>query len=134
LLTHIREQACVVLSLDPTYPIDQGQPLKELGLDSLMAVELRNILGNSLQTALPATLLFDYPTLEALTDYLAKDVLSLEVGGKQELPPETPAAAQAERSQAAAIAELEKLSDDEAEALLLAELVSVKGKRDGGHC
>jgi acyl transferase domain-containing protein/acyl carrier protein len=128
LLTHIREQACAVLSLDPTHPIEQGQPLKELGLDSLMAVELRNTLGNSLQTPLPATLLFDYPTLEALTDYLAKDVLSLEVGGKTELPPGTPAEAQAERSQAAAIADLEKISDDEAEALLLAELTSVKGK------
>ena len=47
-------------------------PLKEIGLDSLMAVELRNALTRSLGQPLPATLLFDHPTLDALAAHLAQ--------------------------------------------------------------
>jgi acyl transferase domain-containing protein/NADPH:quinone reductase-like Zn-dependent oxidoreductase/NAD(P)-dependent dehydrogenase (short-subunit alcohol dehydrogenase family)/SAM-dependent methyltransferase len=76
LLEYVREQAIKVLSLDPTQPIDPKLPLTSLGLDSLMAVELRNLLGSglSLTRNFPATLVFDYPTLAALTGYLAKEV------------------------------------------------------------
>jgi hypothetical protein len=41
-----------------------------MGLDSLMAVELRNHLGAALGTELPATLLFEHPTVTALVDHL----------------------------------------------------------------
>src|SRR4029079_1569202 len=50
------------------------QPLQELGLDSLMAVELRNALSEVLGQTLPATLMFDYPTVEVLSGYLSRHV------------------------------------------------------------
>ena len=41
-----------------------------------MAIELKNRLAANLELTLYATLLFDYPTIEALTDYLASQLLS----------------------------------------------------------
>jgi myxalamid-type polyketide synthase MxaB len=43
-----------------------------------MAVELKNIIESSLGCSVRSTVLFDYPTLEALVNYLQNDVLSLE--------------------------------------------------------
>ena len=85
-------------------------PLKDLGLYSLMAVELRNHLARFGGVALPATLAFDHPTLEALADRLSA-VWSLEAGA-------TPAAA----PKASVEDDLEGLTDEDVETLLAAEL------------
>jgi len=62
--------AASALGLDAGEVPERRRPLSEYGLDSLMAVELRNSLSSRLGRALPATLLFDYSTIEALVDYL----------------------------------------------------------------
>ncbi len=43
----------------------------QFGMDSLMSVTLQRSLSESLGEVLPASVVFDYPTVEALTDYLA---------------------------------------------------------------
>jgi hypothetical protein len=121
LMAHVRDQAMKVLGLNPSHPLDPRRPLNELGLDSLMAVELRNALGAGLHRAWPATLLFDHPTLEALVDFLAEELLTIEP------PPEPKSGGGGVLAQA--VVELEKLSEDEAEALLLQELASSKRGR-----
>jgi acyl carrier protein len=67
-----------VLSLSNADAVPADSPLKELGLDSLMAVEVRNALGKRAGAILPATLVFNYPTPAAITDYLLEKVLKLE--------------------------------------------------------
>jgi hypothetical protein len=122
LMNHIREQAAIVMGLPASVLSDPRQPLNVMGLDSLMAVELRNALGQSTGELLPTTLIFDYPSLDALTDHILNDVLRL--GDTVTRP------AQAARpSEADQRGEVASLSDDEAEALLLEELTKQKKKR-----
>ncbi len=80
LLHYVEAQAMKVLSMEASQTIHEKQPLTDIGLDSLMAVELRNLLGAglSLPRALPATLVFDYPTTAAMASYLAKELFGAE--------------------------------------------------------
>jgi acyl transferase domain-containing protein len=71
----VREQTLLVLGMDSESVLNPCKPLGELGLDSLLAVELRNALSHGAGVSLPATLLFDYPTLEAVTGYLLAEVI-----------------------------------------------------------
>ncbi len=69
-LEHIKTQVAKVLGFnDPEY-IDIEENFGDLGMDSLMAVELKNQLQASLDTNIPLSLTFDYPTVESLSNYL----------------------------------------------------------------
>ncbi len=120
LMAHVRRQAARVLGFEAGDAIDARQPLAELGLDSLMAVEFRNLLGASvtLERALPATLLFDHPTLEALVDYLAARIPGVEPQTKA-----TPVAVGVERP-GDALDRIEQLSDQDVQRLLKQRLGS----------
>ena len=54
--------------------VSMEQPLMEAGLDSLGAVELRNTISNQFSIELPATVMFDYPSISALAGYIINQV------------------------------------------------------------
>ncbi|HEY4975619.1 MAG TPA: type I polyketide synthase, partial [Steroidobacteraceae bacterium] len=70
-------EIAAVLALPGASSVQADQPLKDLGMDSLMAVELRNRLSGQVGTKLPTTLAFDYPTARAMARLLLE---KLELG------------------------------------------------------
>ncbi|WP_071592440.1 beta-ketoacyl reductase [Kamptonema formosum] len=76
LQAHVREQVALVLGIDAnTLLAKQEVGFFTLGMDSLASVELRNRLQASLGCSLSSTLALDYPTQQALVNYLADELL-----------------------------------------------------------
>jgi len=107
----------------PTFSLDAQQGLRDVGLDSLLALELRNRLQSAVESPLPATLAFDFPTVADLARHLAQNVLLLELTAPSDHP------ASDESARQTALDEIDELSDEMAEALLNAELSGVRGDR-----
>ncbi|MGW2369296.1 type I polyketide synthase, partial [Streptomyces sp. NPDC001667] len=78
LLDLVRNQVATTLGYDAPEAVDAGQTFKELGFDSLGAVEFRNRLNTITGLRLPTTLLFDYPTPAVLARHLRASLLGVE--------------------------------------------------------
>ena len=111
----VRAAAAQVMRLGPAQPSDDQQGLFEMGMDSLMSVELKTKLEAVAGHPLPSTLTFNYPSVAALTDYLLTDLT---------LGRNTPLEA-AERTAPAVESEPDDLSEDELAARLAAKLAQL---------
>jgi NAD(P)-dependent dehydrogenase (short-subunit alcohol dehydrogenase family)/acyl carrier protein len=75
LMDFLSQAIARTLKLGPGFVIEPQQKLFELGLDSIMAIEMKNRLERSLGRSFSATLLFLHPTVEGLADHLLKEVI-----------------------------------------------------------
>lgn len=110
LVAHVQALAAELLGFDDPTIVDPDQPVRELGFDSVQAVELADRLSQDLGWELPTTVLFDHPTATALAAW----VLSEEAATASTAGPSadaTPAAAASP-----------EVAEDDLEAALLAEL------------
>lgn len=126
LISHIQREVARVLGLDPVQAIDLHQGLFEMGLDSLMSVELKSRLETCIAQSLPSTLIFNYPTIADLAHYLdtvlkpAPTELSKEPPLVQPLPAKNELSLASENG--AAQSDSDDLSEDELATLLLKKL------------
>ncbi|MFJ1969685.1 SDR family NAD(P)-dependent oxidoreductase [Streptomyces sp. NPDC087903] len=77
-LALIREEAAHALGLRSADSVPADQPLRDLGMDSVTAVDLRNRIGTRVGAKLPATLVFDHPTPARLATYLLATTLATD--------------------------------------------------------
>ncbi|AQS67524.1 type I polyketide synthase [Streptomyces pactum] len=75
LLQLVRSHAATVLGHSDAEAVGSTAPFRELGFDSLTAVEFRNRLTGAVGFRLPVTVVFDHPTPGALADFLAAELL-----------------------------------------------------------
>jgi NADPH:quinone reductase-like Zn-dependent oxidoreductase/acyl carrier protein len=117
LAEYLREQLGRVLRLRPA-DIDRTRTFRALGVDSLMGLELRNRLEAGLGLVLPVTLIWAYPSVQALAEHLVAKLCPESASGMR-----TEASAQADELAAG----LQQLSDEE---LLLAAGAALAGQAD----
>jgi len=75
LVDEIRRLVADVLGHDGPDAVDPDKPYTDLGMDSLMAVQLRARLSRRLDVTVPSTVAFDYPSIERTADHLVEERL-----------------------------------------------------------
>jgi acyl carrier protein len=101
LIAHVTGAVAAVLKLDAGRSIDAREGFFDLGMDSLMAVELKTRLECLFGAPLPSTLTFNYPNIEALAGFLDVELFA----GREAPAAETEAAPSARASAGAAVAD-----------------------------
>ena len=75
LKTYLKTEVANVLNRKDYQSLNEEQGFAEMGMDSLMAVELKNRLETNLNFSLPSTLAFEFPNISSLTQYIGSSKL-----------------------------------------------------------
>jgi acyl transferase domain-containing protein/acyl carrier protein/SAM-dependent methyltransferase/NAD(P)-dependent dehydrogenase (short-subunit alcohol dehydrogenase family) len=118
--TLVAKETRYILGLTTDDRLDPDRGFFELGMDSLMSVQLKARLEQAVGRVLPATLTFTYPTVHNLSDFIANQVLNLPGAAALEAP------LRFEGPKAEPEDALADLSEEDIKDLLSAELSSLK--------
>jgi phthiocerol/phenolphthiocerol synthesis type-I polyketide synthase D len=121
MLAHIQQHAMAVMRLDSRDAVDWRRGLFDIGMDSLMALELKNRLQASLGLSIPSTLAFTYPDVHAISGYLVQRMFP-------EAAPATAATqadAEIEQRVQVATTQIQDLDESEMESLLARKVESL---------
>jgi acyl transferase domain-containing protein/aryl carrier-like protein len=124
--TLLRDEAARVLGL-PRDQVDVRRGLFEMGMDSLMSVDLKSRLQKATGLKLPTTLTFNYPTIAALCGYLLDELSPSAAASVPAAPaPVTRAATSIDPNGSTAPTEVDDLSEDELANLLAEKLAEIQ--------
>ncbi len=98
LIAFIQKQLATVMGIVDSDQIDPGEPLFNLGLDSLMALELMVLLEKNLGIKLTESLVFEYPTIEALSGYFMQELFRDDGSSATSIPTESLSSHQVEQA------------------------------------
>jgi len=112
MLTHLRSLVVQVMGFEPSHVIDVRRGFFEMGMDSLMIVDLKNRIQFSLGLTVPSTVIFDYATTDALAEYLTNQLLKTHSNG-DETTTEAVAVADESNQITKLLNEMKGLSNDE---------------------
>jgi acyl transferase domain-containing protein/acyl carrier protein len=122
LLELVRSEVARVMGHSTLQTVDPKRAFRELGFDSLMAVELNNRLTTATGLKLPPTLVFDYPTPNAVVEHLTVELTNDGV----------PAGASLDRELAGLERALASLEDGEERKRAMERLNTILAGMDGG--
>ncbi|AKT38856.1 type I polyketide synthase [Chondromyces crocatus] len=109
-------EAVKAIGLEPSSPLDARTSLHDFGLNSMIALDLTRTLSARIGRTLPASLLFNHPTVEAIGSFLADEVLHLVQRGPSSEAHSSP------RAPGTVLKKIEELSDEEVDRLLESRL------------
>lgn len=121
MLIYVRDQVKKVLGYEENHALDPQVGLFESGLNSLATVELTNNLQSGLERPLSPAMVFDYPTVEKLAEYLVEEIfnpVSNEVGDTEIV----------NKEKNTDYEDIKQLTEAEAEALLIGRLKEIRNE------
>ena len=127
----LREQAAQVLRI-PKSKIPPHKPLKNFGLDSLMALEFSNRLEARFELKVPVSTVWNYPTIQDLAEFLASG-LGISLTEEAQAAPVSSVDGQAEGGPVTAPSEMDDLSTADLEKLLAEEIAQANQLLRGGE-
>ncbi|MCB8984308.1 MAG: SDR family NAD(P)-dependent oxidoreductase [Ardenticatenaceae bacterium] len=125
-VAQVKQAAAQVLGTSPARLTDTQQGLFDMGMDSLMSVELKGLLETAVGQTLPSTLTFNYPTIDDLAEFLDTEILAdvepaaAEANGETAVPDDLAEIFAADFADDTS--EVDDLSEDDLAAMLLQKL------------
>ena len=119
LKVHLQSQVVQLLGLGASQLPAMDLGFTEMGMDSLMTVELHNRLQTQLGTPLPVTAALEYPTIDKLSQYICEEIMEWRSEARHYPQPQTP---DQDLNTDNGVTNLQALSDEEVEAKLMEKL------------